>query len=76
MKWLNVLFRTETPLEHIHSTVSDKKSTYITTSGAPVEARSEQPVTTDVYSRPHVIQENGTVVQQQHSFHSETREPR
>jgi len=71
---IDVLFRTETPLEH--STVSDKKSTYTTTLGASAQAHSDQPVTTDVYSRPHVIQENGNVVQQQHSFHTETHESR
>jgi len=79
MLW-NLLHRAETPLER--STISDKKPTNIVASRAPVQARSDQPVTTDIYSKPlvdsrHFVQENGNLeTVQQHSFHSETREPR
>jgi len=76
---MNLLFRAEAPLEC--SIMSDKKPSNATASRAPVQARSDQPVSTDVYSRPVVdnrcLQENGKLeTVQQPSFHTETREPR
>jgi len=66
-----LFYRTQTQLEH--STVADKKPTDFTSSRAVAQARSDQPGTADVYSRPSVdtrrgVRENGNLdtVQQTH----------
>jgi len=82
-EWCISLYRTRAQLEH--STVPEKESSDVAASRAPLKARSDQTVTTDVYLRPsvdsrHSVQENGNL-ETVHchvplSFHSETYEPR
>jgi len=73
----------KTQLEH--SATADKKPTNLTTSRAATQTRSDQPVTTGVYSRPlvdgrHGVRENGNLETVHHQIppivHSETHEPR